>query len=247
MSAANQYCKKGNTMKKFLILAVLIISIASSAKAYPTLQVAINGGIYHGIESNEVLSESVVTSSSLFDVGAIFTPSPSTNGKKKPTVPDPNPNQNFQLIMAFTNPDGSPITSSTGSIKVNHILYNLSSFEFGGPTGLASHGVYETIYKAIDFNFSNGIKIDKIDVAENPGTWLINSSGKALLKTFEIDRSAIGDYLIQFDLIANTGSHLDYFAPFSHDGASMAEVSEPTTLILFGTFLLGFGTLRKRV
>lgn len=257
---------KLKTQIKLLCGSVLLAS-AVSAYAVPTLQLDIESAN----TTYNAGTQTVVTNDATFQVEAYAW------GDKAPNLIDTG--VWYYLSVALT-PQGSNVgPAAFGDIvTVNGVaLSSLASMEYGKPpiesvdNELASHGIYNTTYYEIAFQF-DGTKVATYNtqdgVAANDGT-------NMYAKYFDFDTSALADdYGVHFDLYtygqtSKTRTGITEFAPFSHDAEYLAggdpvcdptkedcipvcvgpncvpTVSEPSTLLLMGAGLAALG-LRKR-
>lgn len=231
-------------------LAALTIGMlgAGSALAVPTLQLDIDGGTYIGGSE-----ESTVTTSQSFDLWALG------------VVGDVDTAIDYYLSIALlpqTENAGDP--AGLGNITVNGFtLSTIGLAEFGTPPvetvdgELASHGIFETYYYELAFSFAGLPTIDSYNVQDGTA----GPAGEELFqKVFQIDASALASgYGLHFDLYTygeKGGERIAITenAPFSKDAAycitldcEPVEVTEPSTLALFGIGLLGLVSIRRRI
>lgn len=254
---------KLSTKLKLLSASVLLAS-GVSAYAVPTLQLDIESAN----TTYDNTTQTVVTDDATFEVQAYAW------GDTAPNLVDTG--VWYYLSVALT-PKGSNVAPSAFGdlVTVDGVtLSSLAPMEYGKPpiatvdNELASHGIYDTTYYQIAFQFDPTQKVATYNTqdgtAANDGT---NMYGRY----FDVDASGLSaDYGIHFDLYTygsttkgkNTVTGITEFAPFSHDAEYLAggqpmcnpqleecdpniPVSEPSALLLLGAGLMGLG-LRKR-
>ncbi|MEQ1793985.1 MAG: choice-of-anchor N protein [Nitrospira sp.] len=115
---------------------------------------------------------------------------------------------------------------------------------------LPSHGTYPTYFREFSFTFNPLNTSGVYNTAETPGG--IHAGSGLLYAAFTVDRSLLASpYQLHFDLyntIFKRGdTDVNNFAPFSHDaGTTTRGVPEPSTALLLGVGLLGFGLWQRR-
>ncbi len=237
-------------------LAALIFGVLGTSAAYavPSLQLDIDGGTYvGGSEESTVTNDPVFNLWALGDTGVV------------------NTGVNYYLSIALlpaSQNTGDP--ANFGSVLVNGTSLSslVGASEYGKPPiesvdnggELASHGIYETFYYQIAFQWAGLPTVDSYNTADGSA----GPAGDELFKkTFQIDASALETgYGLHFDLYTYGESGTDKkaktkitdFAPFSHDAGYCVSlecepvtVSEPSTLGLFGIGLLGLAAIRRRM
>ncbi len=253
---------KLSTQLKLLSASVLLAS-GVSAYAVPTLQLDIESAN----TTYDAATQTVVTDDATFEVQAYAW------GDTAPNLVDTG--VWYYLSVALTPKASNVGPSAFGDVvTVNGVaLSSMAAMEYGTPPvatvdhELATHGIYDTTYYQIAFQFDPTQKVatynTQDDVAANDGTQMY-------AKYFDIDASGLSDqYGIHFDLYTygstekgkKTVTGITEFAPFSHDAEftggnpvcnpQLEEcdppslVSEPSALLLLGAGLMGLG-LRKR-
>lgn len=237
-------------LKTLAALAVGIVS-ANTALAVPTLQLDIDGGTYVGGSE-----ESTVTNDSTFDLWALG----DTSGV--------NTAFDYYLSIALL-PESQNVgdIANLGGVTVNGAaLSTLSgSAEYGTPPietvsnggELGPHGIFDTYYYELAFSFAADQTIASYNVQDGSA----GPVGDELFKhVFQIDASALASgYGLHFDLYTygetnGNRTAITEFAPFSHDAAycislncEPVEVSEPSTLALFGIGLMSLVAFRRRL
>jgi hypothetical protein len=232
---------------KLKTLAALAVGIlgANTALAIPTLQLDIDGGTYIGGSE-----ESTVTDSSSFDLWALATT-------------DIDTALDYYLSIALTpKTENIGDAANLGMVTVGGTqLSSLGSSQYGTPPvadidkDLASHGIFETYYYELTFNFPETPTIGAYNVQDDS-----SAPGNLYKQVFQIDASALASgYGLHFDLYTygltnGDKTKITEFAPFSHDAAycidlkcEPVKVSEPSTLALFGVGLMSLVAIRRRL
>ncbi|WP_417564870.1 choice-of-anchor N protein [Marinobacter sp.] len=233
-------------------LAALVTGMlgASSVLAVPTLQLDIDGGTYVG-----GTEESTVTTTSSFDLWAL--------GK---TTEVDIANDYYLSIALLPQSQNIGDPANLGNVTVNGIALStlLGDSEYGTPPvesvsnggELGPHGIYDTYYYQLAFSFNGLPTIPSYNTQDGSA----GPAGEELYKqVFQIDASSLAaGYGLHFDLYTygetnGNRTAITDFAPFSHDAAYCIErncepvdVSEPSTLALFGIGLMGLVALRRR-
>jgi hypothetical protein len=241
-------------MKVITPLAVAFLGLISTLGfAAPALQLGISNGSY------DVASETIITTARTFNLNAY--------GLSTKV----NPAETHYLAFAIVANPGF-IPAQFGSFKVDGKQYKLSSMVFGNPPfeklqdhdggDLSPHGLYDTWFTEIAFNFSPSNLTKSLNTEENPGYTPTNNTvtkdkNKYLYKSLFVEASGLNNgYNLHVDLYStklnpNTGDRdVNKFAPFSHDAAtayplvaekSVGSAPEPGTLAMFATALVGLG------
>lgn len=220
-----------------LLLAGVLALAPSLASAVPVLQLDIAGGSYDPVE------EIVFTDADSFTVYAYL--------KAGASLTD-----TYYLSVALA-PQVST-AGSFGSVSVNGTSYGATGdMVFGVPPieggvatfdagDLPKHGVYETYFFEVSFQFDAANVSGVYDTAETPGLGPIAGSG-LYFAAFEIDRSALDPELeLRFDLFSKgpgrcngppsaVCSDVDValFAPPSHTAGTVPAIPEPSAALVF--------------
>lgn len=246
------------TVTSFLVC--VFATAAGTALAVPTLQIDIDGATY--VAGDE---ESVVTTETVFDLYALGTPGGNTSAADLlETI--------YYLSVAII-PQIGPDPVDFGSFTANGVTYDVGDMTYGTPpldlytdspeSGLPPHGIFETYYLQLAFNFDGGNTATTYNVQDDAGTIGDNLGGTGTYyNLFDFDISGLNaGFHLHFDLydavVANgkQGDVVDLdagiFAPFSHDARTnccddTTKVPEPGTLGLLGFGLLGLALQRRR-
>lgn len=247
------------------------LTIGVTANAIPALQLDIQGGTYDTDSETTVaagdaftlyalgLSQggTTITTSTSYYLAAALIPSQAKT--------DPGPNFGSFTIGLDSNNDGS-INGTETLITVNvtaDMVYGVPPVETnlahdGGD--LPKHGIYETYFKELSFNFSNSLKTAPYNAESEGKVALPNGSGNMFYVPFLVDVSGLTDgYGLHFDLYSSSVRRgdwdVDKAAPFSHDAQSKTTrtfqpIPTPdggATLALMGVGLIALGGLRRRM
>ena len=244
----------------FLLIIIGLVTFYSSAYAIPTLQLDIEGGTY------DSTTQTIIAPGNPFTLYALLIPN------LKNTLTDYY-YISAAIVPKLTQPGGTLGTFSLngdditkfpgngyGTVAVTgEMVYGVPPLETivtlqGWDKGdLPRHGIYETYFAEFEFQFnSNQISpYNTQDRAISGG--LIPTSGNGMYYvTFNVDTAnLVAGYEIHFDLYntkLKSGVDIDVtqFAPFSHD-AEGRKVTEPSTLLLLGSGLLGLGLLGRKI
>ena len=121
------------------------------------------------------------------------------------------------------------------------------------PNDLAKHGIFETYFYEIGFNFDENSIVSAYNTVDGKPV-----KGHLYQAAFEINTANLAaGYSIHFDLyntVVKTWESIDdfdikKFAPFSHDaqsGGGPAPVPEPATILLLSSGLFGFAGYMRR-
>jgi hypothetical protein len=136
------------------------------------------------------------------------------------------------------NPGGSV---SAGSFTFGGSTVDVTAdMTLGAPTGMQTHGIFDTYYKEFSFNFNSSDKALAYNTQDNPAGPTADSSGTFYYAAFQVDASGLAaGYGIHFDLYSKNESSgaVDKVAPFSHD--AQTAVPETVTMLLLGSGLVG--------
>ena len=228
-----------------IVLSLLAITVTlgpKSAWATPTLQVDIEGGTYNTFGT--VWSDETVVSNQDGDV--IVNALGISSGNY--TVTD---QIDYKLAIALVPKLSPPVPPGTdlGSFTVgigNGAVTTINvtaDMVFGvppvealigqDPGDLAQHGIYETWFAEVVFNFSTDYAdtYDVVNVQDTPGTTYTQSDSRSMyVQDFVVNISGLADgFGLHFDLydttLTGTDVDINKFAPFSHD----AELRDPET------------------
>lgn len=226
---------------KNIIKVLLLLALATCARAIPTLQLDIPGGVYNTTDETTYATSPTFTLRALLD------------GTLDPT--------RMYYVSAALSPAVNQTPAPTmGSFSFGGTTFNLASLTYGTPPisvpdsgsgNLASHGQYPTYYAEVGFNFISSQTMPGYNTATGDP-----SGGIVHYYDFAVDVTGLNtDYKIHFDLyndaLKTTGQGtnwtVDDFAPFSHDASSNGtHVPEGgSTMTLLGLALLGAAALRR--
>lgn len=233
-------------MKKIAASILAGLTLAASGFALPILQLDVSGS-----KTYDEASQTIIANSSSFDVFALLNSSE-----------DFDANDKYTLVAALT----PRITQEDPTLDVGSFLLNgneidaVADMDYGMIDGLEKHGIYETYYTVLSFDFTDATSVPAYN--SEPGE-SADGVSTLLRKSFTVDVSGLSDgYEIHFDLIGEstevvtngngkktTTNTTIKAAPYSHDAESgSTSVPEPATLSLLGLSLLvtGFVSRKKK-
>ena len=262
MSGAAGYFRQAHAGLGALVAITAVCGVfltAPAAFAIPALQLDILGGTY------DTETETIVATSKVFTLYALLN---TLNGRVDPTdtyfvsaavVPRTTP-AGVYGTFDFDGDDltgiapvgnGDTTIEVTGEMAFGTVPFE--TYEGFDPGDLATHGIFETFYTEFAFTFDSDNTAALYNAQDTPGAGPSSvDMGPLLWSAFTVDTHHLSDdLLIHFDLysVRATDDSFDpdydrhLFAPFSHDAQS---VPEPSTMLLFGTGLLGLIAYARR-
>ena len=225
-----------------LSLVLLLTGYSMAAFAVPTLQIDIDGASYVG-----GTEESVVTTDSQFTLNALLTEDNDTTLT----------NTYFLSVAIIPSLEQTNPAPDLGSILIDGLSYDVTGdMVYGTPpldvtltnSDLPSHGIFETYYLELEFNFEAWDQTGTYNVQDNPGS--LQSGTGSYFHSFDFDIAGLAaGYDLHFDLYdlaaKNGDTVLGEFAPFSHDART--DVPEPGMVALLSIGLLGMVVTRRRI
>jgi len=253
--------------RKFLriLLAALGLGASSMASAIPVLQLDFEEGEYVG-----GTDETTYCYTTTCEIYALLTP------KNENSVEELLADKYYLSIALVpkTGPDGTDLGSFDIDGKTvdvtGDMTYGTPPLEDAvattDPNDLSSHGIFETYFYEIAFQFSDGNTITPYNVQDDaevdPSDKIVDGDG-GYYETFTIDITELDPSVaLHFDLynsiVYDVGNNIDSnevigvddFAPFSKDAQMSADtepfviiidVAEPSVVALLGLGMLGLG------
>ncbi|MEW5802947.1 MAG: choice-of-anchor N protein [bacterium] len=187
--------KNSKIFLEFYTVLYIILIVSTSSYAIPTLRLYcpdIHHDHYEENTSCAPFDEDILISDPSFTLQALFY-------LPKKNAPDVV-KQDFYLTCALVGLNGTKVSNSPCpfSVSVNNSNYSSDSFSFGQPIGIHSHGVFNTYYTQILFNFDEtDFTPDGIFDNQDP---LANTEA-GYIHTFDISLNGLNKkYGVLFDL-----------------------------------------------
>ncbi|MGK0240549.1 MAG: hypothetical protein ACI92G_004037 [Candidatus Pelagisphaera sp.] len=232
------------------IIIVTLMLPQSQAEAVPFLQLDIVGGSYDRV------TESIFSTASDATIVALATPG------KKDTDADVLSSTTFLSIAAVKeNGDAVSLDDLAGTlIEIEGLAITAENFWVGTPPfesegkTLGSHGIYDTAFTEVDFQFAAGNTTSTYNSEYAAGASSLYDGGSgSFFKIFDVSISQLAAGInLHFDLytmkdVKGGGSEMDKFAPYSHDAElRLVLVPEPESIIIFISTLLIIVAFRIR-
>lgn len=235
-----------------LVAACAITLCATQVRAEPVLQIYIEGSTYDTATQTWTLDTALSSSTPLrlWTIG---------NVQQFGTISD------VKLAIAFDNTLGlshssfNIVSSTTGGFggftdpSTPQAVANGSSGDGNVPllsdgSSLPSHGEYGAGIEWVEFKLGNFTLQDSpiadfINTLPSPGS----KNGQINVYDISLNAAVAGGTKFHFDLydsVQAKNKARAVFAPFSHDGTTTNVVPEPTSLVAFGSLLLGLAGFR---
>jgi hypothetical protein len=235
------------TFRAALAAVGVALLAAPAAKAIPTLQLGVSGGVY---DSN---TQTVMATSDQFTLYAYLIPSSGATLEDDyklsiAIVPAVNAAQDLGSFVFEGETINVTGDMSYGTPPLEAILAQ-------DPGDLPSHGIYPTYFAEFGFRFNAGDRTAAFNTADSPSATPDGGTGM-YFHAFTIDTSLLAQgYAIHFDLYdtklgrplpdGTIDIDVNKFAPFSHDAQSLSlhtppgAVPEPTHIVMMALGLAG--------
>jgi len=238
-----------------IVGSLSLLALANSAFALPALQLGPGGS---GTWTYDSSTQTWVVAEGSFSLNAYANCKGLESCNGKYAWDAEGSSMQYAYLVAAAVPETSDNTDAF-DITVNGNNVNLITSGFGAPpvqdsNSLGGHGIYDTYFEIYEFRFDGplGVIYDT-----QPGT---SGSGDGYTESFDISINSLLDNVsgVHFDLFTVSGKRYDpysktllqdlvyKFAPFSHDAETGGyDVPEPSTVLMLGLGLLGFGIRKK--
>ncbi|HUU19404.1 MAG TPA: choice-of-anchor N protein [Sedimentisphaerales bacterium] len=216
MSASHTAKRYMNLMSVIVFVACLLLVGGNTVFAVPYLQLDAEGGTYVGWpEESVVISSDQFTMYALVDTGSTKYVAGDTYYLSIAIVPSIQPEPSSPPDLGSFTVDGITID------VVGDMEYGIPPVSlFENPGLLAPHGVFETYFEELSFDFEFGPSgtTTPYNVQDDPGgPTQFPPGGDLWYQEFAIDATELNnEYFLHFDLYT-TDSGIDDFAPFSKD------------------------------
>ena len=248
-----------------LVALLAAVAVPKTSYAVPTLQLDILGGFYVGLPE-----ETIMTGDSAFTVIAYATPGSVSEAEiladtyylsvalRPKTGPLGESFGSFTIegpgsINNGTH-DGTSIGSAVTVSVTGDMTYGVPPVDATGNPLLGDHGIFETYFLEIEFQFVASDTADTRNTQDNPGEPLGAGPG-SFFAAFDFDISGLSDDVELHGDLYNTkvksgpaGDIVrDDFAPFSHDVETI--IPEPASMVVWGLLVslgLYVGCRRRR-
>lgn len=224
-------------MKKILLIAAACVGIALNVRAIPFLQLDASPALY------DPSSETTISTANNFTLYAMV------------NSLTPSAGYTYALVAAIEPNQTTPAT--LGSFVLNGSTIHVTGDMTPGNPGLPPHGVYDTYYKEVVFNWSSATKFTDYDVSLVGGNHsgpTASLTGNSLYVSFTVDVSNLAPgHELWFDLAEfDSAGNLVGKAPFSHSaqsggggGGGNTVPDGGATAMLLGAAMLALGWVRR--